>query len=284
MFSREQFAPPWLPRDRLSVIPPSIDPFSAKNEPLTDTVVVAALRCASLLAGDAEPPLATFTRRDGTPGRFGRHVGVLATGSPPPADVPLVLQASRWDPVKDMEGVIFAFADHLADMGPAHLMLAGPTVDGVADDPEAAAVFDNCITIWRGLPETVRSRIHLALMPMSSSDGAALVNALQRHATVVAQKSIAEGFGLTVAEAMWKGRPVVGSAVGGIVDQIIPGRTGMLVDDPHDLAAFAGAVATLIADPSEAARLGANGQAFAREQFLGDRQLEQWAGLLSGLR
>ena len=75
-----------------------------------------------------------------------------------------------------------------------------------------------------------RERIHLACVPMDDPDGAAaIVNALQRHAQVVAQKSLAEGFGLTVAEAMYKARPVVGSAVGGIADQIVPGVTGYLV-------------------------------------------------------
>ena len=74
-------------------------------------------------------------------------------------------------------------------------------------------------------------------------ENAAIVNALQRHAAVVVQKSLAEGFGLTVAEAMWKGRPVVASAVGGIQDQIEDGVTGVLLDDPRDLAAFGAALA-----------------------------------------
>ena len=77
-------------------------------------------------------------------------------------------------------------------------------------------------------------------------EAAAIVNALQRHATVVVQKSLAEGFGLTVAEAMWKSRPVVGSAVGGIVDQIVSGETGLLLDDPHDLERYGAAVCSLL--------------------------------------
>ena len=182
--------------------------------------------------------------------------------------------------MKDMEGVMAAFAEHLPAMGSAHLVLAGPNVDGVADDPEAADVLQQCLAGWQSLPEPARSRIHLACVPMAGADAPAIVNALQRHAAVVAQKSLAEGFGLTVVEAMWKGRPVVGSAVGGIVDQIIPGETGCLLDDPYDLAAFADAVAGLVADPDEAARLGANGREFARQQFLGDRHLEQWAHLI----
>ena len=116
---------------------------------------------------------------------------------------------------------------------------------------------------------------------MSDSDeAAAVVNALQRHATVVVQKSLAEGFGLTVAEAMWKARPVVGTAVGGIVDQIVHGETGCLVADPDDLDTFAETVAGLLDDPTEAERMGRNGQTRASELFLSDRHLEQWADVL----
>ena len=112
-------------------------------------------------------------------------------------------------------------------------------------------------------------------------ENAAIVNALQRHATVVVQKSLAEGFGLTVAEAMWKGRPVVGSAVGGIVDQIVPGETGCCSTTRHDLATFAGQLSQLIADPAEADRLGRNGKQRVADEFLGDRHLTQWAEVLT---
>src|SRR5439155_1629043 len=91
-----------------------------------------------------------------------------------------------------------------------------------------------------------------------TEENAAIVNALQRRADIVIQKSLAEGFGLTVAEAMWKGRPVVASRVGGIGDQIEDGRSGVLVDDPKDLPAFGRAVAGLLGDPSRASRLGAD--------------------------
>ncbi len=87
-------------------------------------------------------------------------------------------------------------------------------------------------------------------------ENAAIVNALQRHATVVVQKSIAEGFGLTVAEAMWKARPVVASAVGGIQDQIEDGVTGLLLDDPADLEGFGKLVTRLLEDPAFATELG----------------------------
>jgi trehalose synthase len=114
-------------------------------------------------------------------------------------------------------------------------------------------------------------------------EAAAIVNALQRHAAVVVQKSIAEGFGLTVAEAMWKSRPIVASAVGGIVDQIVNGAHGLLVADPSDLASFGTAVLTLLSDRAEADRLSANARARAGAEFLGDRHLEQYGQLLAHL-
>jgi trehalose synthase len=114
-------------------------------------------------------------------------------------------------------------------------------------------------------------------------ENALVVSALQQHARVVTQKSLAEGFGLTVAEAMWKSRPVVASAVGGIVDQVIHGETGLLVDDPLDLDGFGGAVRRLLADPAEAERLGRNARAYVTERFLADRHLLQYAELVSHL-
>lgn len=107
-----------------------------------------------------------------------------------------------------------------------------------------------------------------------------MVNAIQRHAAVIVQKSLAEGFGLTVAEGMWKGRPVVGSAVGGILDQIAAG-TGVLLPDPADLATFGSQVRRLLDHPGEAGRMGKAGQEYIREHFVGDRHLLQWAELIN---
>ena len=132
-----------------------------------------------------------------------------------------------------------AFADHVLPQTRAHLLLAGPTAAGVADDPEAGRVLGECFAAWQQLSPNQRARIHLACLPMHDVDeNAAIVNALQRRSTVIVQKSLAEGFGLTVAEAMWKGRPVVASAVGGLQDQIEHGVSGELIADPRDLAGF----------------------------------------------
>jgi trehalose synthase len=184
--------------------------------------------------------------------------------------------------MKDMAGVMEGFAKHVDPALGAHLILAGPAVTGVADDPEAAQVYDDCVQRWRRLPHATRGRVHLACVPMSDPDeAAAIVNALQRHATVVVQKSLAEGFGLTVAEAMWKSKAIVASAVGGIKDQVTDGEHGRLIEDPHDLAAFGAAVDRLLREPAEAARLGTNARVRALEEFLGDRHLEQYGRLFA---
>ena len=283
--SRSAFAPPWAEAGRTHVIPPSIDPFSAKNEPMSRRNVRMALAYVGVLDGDGRPPVVPFTRRDGSPGRINRHVDVVRSGPAVRWDAPFVLQASRWDWMKDMAGVMEGFAEHVDPSLGAHLVLAGPAVTGVADDPEAAEVFDDCLTRWRALPHAARGRIHLVCTPMADPDeAAAIVNALQRHAAVVVQKSIAEGFGLTVAEAMWKARPVVGSAVGGIVDQITDGEHGLLVDDPSDLAAFGCAVESLLRDPALANLLGRQARMRTAEEFLGDRHLVQYAQLFDAVR
>jgi trehalose synthase len=284
VFTRPAFVPDWADPARVFVIPPSIDPFSPKNQQMKAADVEAVLHYVGLLEGDGPAPVAAFTLEDGSPGRIDRHVDVLQTGPPPPPDAPLVVQVSRWDPLKDMAGVMTGFAEHVDGTGSAHLLLAGPSVSGVADDPEGAVTLEKCIEVWRQLPHAERTRVHLACLPMRDTDeNAAIVNAIQRHAAIVTQKSTAEGFGLTVAEAMWKEKPIVASAVGGIVDQIVSGEHGLLVDDPHDLAAFGQAVRHLLDERPYAAELGANARQRAVAEFLGDRHLGQYAQLFAQL-
>jgi trehalose synthase len=115
-----------------------------------------------------------------------------------------------------------------------------------------------------------------------ADENAIIVNALQRHAAVVVQKSLVEGFGLTVTEAMWKDRPVVASRLGGIQDQITDGRDGLLVD-PYDLDEFAGVLRRPLEDPGLAAGLGAAAHARVLSEYVGDRHLEQYVGLFSQL-
>jgi trehalose synthase len=183
-----------------------------------------------------------------------------------------------------MAGVLRGFADYVVGDGEAQLVLAGPVVTAVADDPEGIQVLHECRDAWRGLPHHARRRVALACLPMADSEeNAIIVNALQRHAAVVTQKSLAEGFGLTVSEAMYKRRPVIASAVGGILDQIVDGDSGVLLPDPTDLDAFSAALATVLADPVRARALGERAHERVVERFLPDTQLGHWGTLIAGL-
>jgi len=284
VFSSRRFAPDWVDGDRIHVILPSITPFSTKNMHLTRAQVRGMLHAAGLIDGPRGTNTAAFRRANGRKGVVRHRATVVREGGPPPPHAPLVVQISRWDRMKDMSGVMAGFADGSdAGLG-AHLVLAGPKADGVEDDPEAAQVFAECRVQWEALPAAVRRHVHLALLPMTDHDeNAAITNALQRHASVVCQKSLAEGFGLTVTEAMWKGRAVVASAVGGIVDQIRGPQYGVLIDDPTDLTEFAAAVDRLLRAPSEARRIGANARRYTTRHMLSDRHLQRYAELIQTL-
>jgi trehalose synthase len=218
---------------------------------------------------------------DTLPSPSGRRPGRVRTGGPSlSVSTPLVVQISRWDRLKDMLGVLEAFATSAALLDEAHLALVGPEVEGVADDPEGTETLGECLAAWELLPPRVRSRIHIVSLDMADADENALtVNALQRFAAVIAQKSLAEGFGLTVAEGMWKAKPVVASAVGGIVDQITD-DTGVLLDDPRDLDAFSRSVGRLIDDEGLRLRMGRRARRRVRDHFIGDRHLRALAGLV----
>jgi trehalose synthase len=251
VFTRRDYAPHPL-ASPFVVMPPTIDPLSAKN-------------------------------REASPGADG---GILAAcglghvGSGPP----LVVQVSRWDPLKDPVGVIEGFLRLDIDGHDAHLALVGPDTAEVADDPEGQEVFDGCTRKWRSLSDEQRRRVHLVSLSMADvEENARMVNAIQRRATVVVQKSLAEGFGLTVTEAMWKQKPVLASAVGGIQDQIVHRQHGWLLSDPTDPDEFAGALDRLLADRAHAAWLAANARCRVQNEFLDDRQLCEWAQIFERL-
>ena len=282
VFSREAFVWEGLDPTRIRVIAPSIDAFSPKNQAMSFTSITSVLRAAGLAADGVARARAMFERSDRSVGSV-EHRAELIEDRPLRLDTPLVAQVSRWDRLKDPLGVLAGFVEHVDPSDEPHLLLAGPDVRAVADDPEGAEVLAEVEAAWRELPAADRGRVHLALLPMDDPDeNAVMVNALQRRADVVVQKSIAEGFGLTVAEAMWKGRPVVASRVGGIQDQIEDGRTGRLVtaDDRRD---FGDAVDALLADPYAAERMGEAAQIRVRDHFLGPRHLGQYVDLLESL-
>jgi len=286
VFSRSQYVPSCFERERAHIIQPSIDAFSPKNWELDEDSIHTILVHVGLVEGP--PPshnVHTFRRSDGTPGRVERRADVIRFGRAPTWERPLIVQVSRWDPLKDPVGVMHGFATlSNGAAGQADLVLAGPDVRSVSDDPEGAQVFEAVEQAWRALPDAVRNRIHLASLPTDDvEENAVMVNALQRHATVVVQKSLQEGFGLTVTEAMWKGRPVVASGVGGIQDQIEDGVSGLLLKDPSDLDAYAEALRRLLDNPDHAARLGAAARERAIELYLDARHLWLMGSLVEQL-
>jgi trehalose synthase len=283
VFSRPGYVPEWLRTAPTFIMPPAIDAFSSKNEPMTRGTVRAILRHIGLLEkgrfrgnGDL-----SFVRTDGTPGHVTRTAQIYQLAPIDDWRTSLVTQVSRWDPLKDMRGVMEGFVHRLNRLGDAHLALVGPDVSGVTDDPEGATVFEECLAQWRALPRAARERVHLVSLPMDDvEENAVMVNAIQRHSSVIVQKSLEEGFGLTVTEAMWKGRAVIASAVGGIQDQIVNAVHGLLLPDPTDLNALGDALERLHGDRALVRRLGRNARRRAVANFLGPRQLTQLVDLI----
>jgi trehalose synthase len=282
VFSRASYVPALLASVPTAIIAPSIDPFSTKNQDLPDDVIRDVLAVTGLAGCRSARTSVSYRKPDGTTGEVRHAADVLSLGGPPGFDTPLVVQISRWDALKDPAGVLQGFVDLLEEgrASDAELLLAGPNVGAVADDPDGARMLDEMLVIWRRLPHEARRRVHLASLPVHDVDeNATIVNALQRHATVVVQKSLQEGFGLTVTEPMWKAKPVVASRVGGIADQIVHGESGLLLDDPADLVGFGELLGKVLTDHALAARLGAGARERVRDHFLGVRHLEQYAEL-----
>jgi trehalose synthase len=281
VFSRERFIWDGLDRPRVWIVPPSIDAFSAKNQDLDAQTVRSILSVAGIEEGhDAHQ--AVFHRFDGSAATVERAAQLDQDG-PVPVDAPLISQVSRWDRLKDPVGLLRCFSEYCNADG-AHLLLAGPSVAEVSDDPEGAEVLAEVRAHRESLPADRRARVHLASLPMEDvEENAAMVNAIQRRSDVIVQKSLAEGFGLTVAEGMWKARPMVASRVGGIQDQIEDGISGILVDDPTDLKAFARGIDEFIAEPERAARVGAAARERVLEHFLGTRHLVQYMSHLEAM-
>ncbi len=179
-----------------------------------------------------------------------------------PTDLPLIVQVSRFDKWKDPQGVIEAFNIARKEID-ATLVLVGNVA---TDDPEGQAVFES---LCRCAGERIR---------ILSVQDSALVNALQRRAAVVLQKSLREGFGLTVTEAMWKGTPVIGGRVGGIRHQIEDGVNGLLVETIEQAAQR---IVQLLKDRGLRERLGKKAKETVRKRFLMTRLMEEWLDLIA---
>ena len=178
---------------------------------------------------------------------------------------PLLVQVSRFDRFKDPVGVVEAYR-MVRNVAPVQLVLAG---GGAADDPEGIAVLEDVMEAAGSDPD-----IHVLLLPPDSHK---TVNALQRMATIILQKSTREGFGLTVTEGMWKGKPVIGGDVGGIRLQVVNHQTGFLVNTPEGAAHR---IRYLLHHQDSIDRMGETAREFVRENYLLTRHIREYLTLM----
>ncbi|MDQ6776743.1 MAG: glycosyl transferase family 1, partial [Actinomycetota bacterium] len=180
VFSRYTSLPEWLGGAETSILTPGIDPASTKNLPMSDHAARAILQHLGLAAGvpTASP---SYARTDGSTATLAAGPTVLdSDGAPDWSREPVVVSLARWDRIKDPLGILDGFLERVLAASDAHLLLAGPDANQVADDPEAAAVLAEVRERWRRLPPAARARVHLACLPLNSpNDNAVMVNAIQ---------------------------------------------------------------------------------------------------------
>lgn len=293
VFSAASYVPDFLVR-RSAVIAPAIDPTSPKNRDLAPDEIDRILAASGVIPGPAaaaDDPDRRAAHLQ-TDGRFGPSPSPAAAAL---GRLPTILQISRWDGFKGFDRLIDGFRcfqearggrhggqDGGPDGGPdGRLILAGPDPGHVADDPEATRVLDGLVDKWLNMPSDIRAKIALINLPLSDPDhNALIVNALQRRASVVAQMSVREGFGLTATEAMWKGRPILATAGTGVAAQVRNGREGLLIEAGAPPPALAGAIGRLAASAALRERLGMAARQRVAETYLVADQMCQWIDLL----
>ncbi len=295
LFSAPDYIPSFL-AGRAAIMYPALDPLSDKNRELTLHQIVGIL-CNSGAAIThwpmAAPPFRSRVRRlrpDGSwgPGTEPDDIGLLAR--------PIVAQVSRWDRLKGFAPLMEAFRllkrRHAHDdderrrrrIAIVRLVLAGPDPASVSDDPEAMEVLHELATAFRGLDPELQPDVAVLALPMDDRrENALVVNALQRASSIVAQNSLREGFGLTVAEAMWKRIPVIGNerAVG-VRTQVRDGLDGRLVDGATNVDALADTLAEMLGEPKARDAWGRSAQRRAYEHFLVFTLVAQWLDVLAG--
>ena len=299
VFSAPEYIPERLAR-RATVIYPGIDPLAAKNHELSlrRTVEIMCnggiIPCPGPTVGDRYLGLAQRVLPDGTfaPASVADNIGLLTR--------PIVTQVSRWDRLKGFGPLLDAFAllkravhhgeapadgAHRRDLDLVQLVLAGPDPSAIQDDPEAREILDELRAAYRALPPWLQADVAILLLPMHSlEENALMVNALQRASTIVVQNSLREGFGLTIAEAMWKRIPVLSnSRACGPRQQVRDGLDGRMVADPEDRGELSRALGDMLADPVRLERWGYAAQRRVHEHFLVFGQLRSWGKLLMSL-
>ena len=294
VFSLDEYVPDFL-RQSARIIHPALDPLAAKNIDLSLHKVSGVLHNAGVSAVGpvVTPAYRQPARRIQPDGREGNadtpeDLGLLTR--------PTVTQISRWDRLKGFLPLLQGFARLKQQKRPAdplharrvellRLVLAGPDPGSIADDPEALEVLDELRSAYGRLPAALHRDVAILLLPMEvRTENALIVNALQRVSSVVVQNSIREGFGLTVAEAMWKQVPVMTSARAcGPRHQVRDGVEGRLVAEPEDEEEIARTLDAMLADRGGRAIWGRNAQRRAHDEFMLYGQLERWIDALTAV-
>jgi trehalose synthase len=299
VFSAAEYIPKRLGR-RASVVYPGIDPLAPKNRDLSLRGTIEIMCSGGLIpcpGPTVRGPYASLAQRvtpNGgmVPANVTESIGLLTR--------PIVTQVSRWDRLKGFGPLMEGFArlkrslhdghfngdpEHRRRLDLVRLVLAGPEPSAIKDDPEAVDVLEELRATYRGLHPAIQDDIALLLLPMRSlEENALMVNALQRASSIVVQNSLREGFGLTIAEAMWKRVPVLtNSRACGPRQQVRDGLDGRLIADPENPAELERALDEMLADPERLERWGQSAQRRAHDQFLVLTQLRAWGRLLSTL-
>ena len=294
VFTLQAYVPRFLSGSTV-IMPPGTDPLTHKNRELSVHKTAGILIDGALTATThpvLAPPFGRPALRlqvDGSfkPAVFPEDLGLLFR--------PIVTQISRWDRLKGFGPLLDAFVllkrkkravirsdRHQLTVDFSRLVLAGPEPAGVHDDPEAEETLAELCQRWSELPPELQRDIAVLKLPMASvKENALIVNALQRCSTVIVQNSIREGFGLTVAEAAWKARPVMGGAVAGIRAQVIDGITGRLVDDPGDPETVTNTLDAMLVDGNEREVWGRNARDRVTREFLIFSEVQRWLRLLA---
>lgn len=267
IFSCRDYIPEIVEDRSVKTIAPALNPFSPKNRTLDKQEIEEILK-GECLAAPAER--------------------VQANGTLKPVDLtPLLqqtylLQVSRWDALKGWKELIETFLEVAKCDKEISLVAAGPDPASVADDPEGFQVWDNLCQLYTQLSPEIQQRLWIISLPVVSRDeNALIVNALQTEATIVCQNSVQEGFGLTVTEAMWKGKPVIGTRAHGIVQQITHDETGLLVSSADDDIGLMYNIERILDDETLRTSLGDNARKHILKNFLIFRQARQYLELIA---